>query len=481
MNETEYLFQNAMIFDGRGSQPFIGDVSVANGIIIAVGKLGDCSAEKRIDLDGLALCPGFIDVHTHDDRAVIDDPVMLPKISQGVTTVVTGNCGISLPPIEFTESTPTPPLNLLGTANKYEFPTMAAYKERLAKYKPAVNVVSLIGHSTLRLKVMEDVTQPANSDEIETMRNLLRQCMFEGASGFSTGLYYAPNKASNVDEVAAVASVASEHDGIYTTHMRNEGDHVLSSIEESASTSSNAKISLLISHLKCTGRRNWGRSCEMLDSIYNFAEQQTIHFDVYPYTAGSTILRVDESNVCTRIIITWSEKYPNLSGCDLNKIAKEWGVSREVAATRLQPAGAIYFQMNEDDVRNIISSRNSIIGSDGIPNDKHPHPRLWGTFPRVVGHYARDLGLMTMHEAIYKMTGLSAKVFGLHDRGQIEPGYAADMVVFNPMTIKDRATYEDPKQKSDGIEMVWVNGKLSFTNGEAVQTGAGALLKSRCP
>lgn len=472
------MFRNARIHDGTGGTEFTGEVAVADGRIAAIGGPGELSgfrAVSEVDLTGLALAPGFIDAHSHDDRAVLDLPEMTFKISQGVTTVVVGNCGISLAPVMFGEK-PPPPMSLLGGAGAYEFPTMAAYAEAVGRARPAVNVVSLIGHSALRLAVMDDVSRGASAAEIAAMRELLAKCQEEGASGFSTGLYYAPNAAADPQEVAAVGSVVAETKGIYATHMRDESAHVMESLRESTETAAMARLPLLISHHKCAGAANWGRSRETVEYLKDAGTRQPVHIDVYPYTAGSTVLTREQVRNCDRILVTWSHSHPDAAGRSLSEIAADWGVSELDAVAMLEPAGAIYFQMHEEDVRRILGFANAIVGSDGLPHDSHPHPRLWGTFPRVIGRYARELRLFSVPTAIHRMTGLAAKVFGLSDRGTIAPGQAADLVVFDQERIIDRATYSEPNLTADGIVAVYVNGILSF-DADGARSGAGRLLK----
>ncbi len=426
-------------------------------------------------MEGYAVAPGFIDAHTHDDRIVLDAPEMLPKISQGVSTVVVGNCGISLAPVTF-EGEPPAPMNLLGDREAYEFPTFAAYSEALKRRKPAVNVVALIGHSALRLRTMKDITAKASSTEVAAMQALAREAMGHGAAGFSTGLFYPTNAAADRNEVAAVARVFSELGGVYATHMRDEMDHVLASIDETLKTSADADIPLVVSHHKCAGPRNWGKTKDTLKVLEAAAKSRSVNVDVYPYTAGSTNLRADLITDEYPIRITWSKPHPEATGRALADIAAEWNCDLHEAARRLDPAGAIYFQMDEADVRRVMCSPISMIGSDGLPHDQHPHPRLWGTFPRVIGHYARDLGLFTIEEAVHKMTGLTAQVFKLKDRGVIREGAFADLVIFEPTRINDLATYDQPMLQSDGIHQVYVNGRLSFTQQEGVTDRAGRLI-----
>lgn len=481
MPSHDTVFRNALLYDGSGAVPRLGDLAIAGERIAAVAGSGGIpagSGEAEIDATGLALSPGFIDAHTHDDRIVLDAPGMLPKISQGVTTVVVGNCGISLAPVTFTAD-PPPPMNLLGGREAYQFPRFAAYADTLARKPPAVNVAALIGHSALRLAVMPDISRKATADEIAAMCTHAGEAMAHGATGFSTGLFYPTNMAADEDEVSAVARCFAQHGGVYATHMRNEFDKVLDSIDETLRTARAAGIPVVVSHHKCAGPANWGRTRDTLPRLETAAGRQPVNLDVYPYTAGSTNLRMDLVTGDYPIRISWSKPHPEMTGRELSGIAAEWNCSLEEAARRLDPAGAIYFQMDEDDVRRVMSSPIAMIGSDGLPHDSHPHPRLWGTFPRVIGHYARELSLFAVETAIHKMTGLTAKVFGLKDRGTLAPGAFADLVLFNPATIIDRATYDTPRLPSLGIERVYVNGCLSFLQGEGVTARAGRLVGGR--
>ena len=300
--------------------------------------------------------------------------------------------------------------------------------------------------------------------------------MQNGAAGFSTGLFYPTNEGADIDEVAAVAARFSAHGGVYATHMRSEGEPILDSIAETLATADRAKIPVVISHHKCAGPKNWGRTRETLPVIEAAAKRQPVGLDAYPYAAGSTNLRADLVTDEFRIMIAWSRPHPEANGRDLADIAAEWGVDIHEAARRLDPAGAIYFQMDEADVRRVLKFPLTMIGSDGLPHDDHPHPRLWGTFPRVLGHYCRDLGLFPLEAAVHKMTGLPAQTFRLADRGRLAEGFFADLVVFDPATIIDRATYDDPKQFSEGVEKVFVNGRLSWEAGATSVRRAGRLV-----
>ena len=472
------VFRGAMIYDGTGAAPSQGEVAIEGERIVAVGAPGSIErgqARHEHDLAGKAIAPGFIDTHTHDDRIVLDAPDMLPKISQGVTTVVTGNCGISLAPVTFAGD-PPPPMNLLGGREAYEFPAFADYARALAETVPGVNVAALMGHSALRLATMSDITAKASDAEIGAMLDRVDEAMENGAAGFSTGLFYPTNAGADIDEVSAIAARFSKHGGVYATHMRNEMERVLDSIAESVATADRADIQLVISHHKCAGPRNWGRTRETLPAIEEASRHRPIAIDAYPYTAGSTNLRADLVTADYRIMIAWSRPHPEVTGRDLADIAAEWGVDLAEAARRLDPAGAIYFQMDEEDVRRVLKFPLTMIGSDGLPHDTHPHPRLWGTFPRVIGRYARDLGLFPVETAIHKMTGFPARVFKLEGRGRIAEGAYADLVVFDPQTIIDRATYDDPKQYSAGVDTVFVNGRRSWEAGAASVDRAGRLV-----
>ncbi|HET6605363.1 MAG TPA: D-aminoacylase, partial [Rhodopila sp.] len=440
--------------------------------------LGAWEADRDIDADGKALAPGFIDAHTHDDRAVLCGPeCMLCKMSQGVTTVVVGNCGISLSPVRMNKR-PLPPLDLLGDESWWTFGSFAEYAERLATDPAPVNTYALIGHMSLRIEAMDWDTQRAATDkEAAHMQVRLKEALEQGASGFSTGLYYPPNIMAPTDEVIAVAEALRAVGGIYVTHMRDEADHVLDSIQETLKIGRDTGTSVVISHHKCSMPENFGRSTETLAAIEAAAANQKVEFDVYPYAAGSTVLMPDRLRQDVQEQITWSVPHPKMAGKMLDDIARLWGVDRRTAALRLVPAGAIKFQMNESDVQRIMAHRLSMIGSDGLPHDTYPHPRLWGTFPRVLGHYCRDLELFSLEEAVRKMTGHTASVYGIVDRGMIREGAYADLVLFDPATVADVATYDDPIRPSIGILETWVNGQSAYVYGDgATEARAGRLV-----
>ena len=466
----DLLFKGARLIDGSGGPSRKGDLAVSGDRIARIddtGAIDPISARKVIDATGLVLAPGFVDSHTHDDFAVIGDPEMRPKVTQGVTTVVVGNCGISGAPIRIKGDLPPPPLNLLGESKTFAYDTFADYAAKVDATKPAVNVAALIGHGTLRVATMSDISGRATPAEIDRMRKLLGDSLDAGAVGFSTGLFYPINSGADADEVVALAEIVGAKGGVYTTHMRDEYDQVMESLEETFDTAQRAKVPVVISHHKCALPENYGRSRETLRRITAAAQKQTVGLDAYPYDAGSTVLYPEEARDDVRIMVTWSTPHPEMSGRDLSDIAEEWGVSQREAGERLLPAGAIYFQMDEADVRAILSFPLTMIGSDGLPHDKHPHPRLWGTFPRILGHYVRDVHLFSLENAIHKMTGMTAARFGLTDRGLLREGYAADLVLFDAAKVRDTATYADPIRAAEGINAVYVNGKPALEGARA--------------
>jgi N-acyl-D-amino-acid deacylase len=473
------LLRNGLIADGNDSPPLQGDLLLADGRIVAVGRVpADVIAQysniEEVDCSGQVVAPGFVDVHTHDDAAALDAPDMLPKLSQGVTTVIVGNCGISLVPMVAEE--PGAPLSLLGR-KQFRHPTMAAYAQAVNAARPGVNVAALVGHTTLRMRHMSALDRVATREEREAMAAAMQEAMDAGALGLSSGVFYAQAYAADVEELVAVATVAACNGGVYATHIRDELAGVLPALQEAALTARQAGLPLVISHHKCAGPANWGRTRETLPLIEALAKGQPIGLDVYPYTAGSTVLREDLVDGID-VLITGSQPHPEVTGRYLADVAREWGVSEREACIRLKPGGACYFQMREDDVERVIVHPLSMIGSDGLPHDERPHPRLWGAFPRLLSRYWREKGLLRLEQAIHKMTGLSARQFRLDRRGELKPGYAADVVVFDPLRVKDGATYEHPVQFSEGIEKVWVNGVLSYTSqGRATGARAGRFLR----
>jgi len=460
------LYKNFQLVDGTSAPAVQGDLRVVDGVIAEVGGSLAAHGAQCVQGDGLmVLSPGFIDVHTHDDAQVLLSPHMKAKLSQGVTTVIVGNCGISLVPL--VTAKPVAPLNLLDSGC-FRFPTLTDYAHAVNEAQPAVNVAALVGHTALRLAVMDEYDRPANAREIGQMQTLLRDAMAHGAMGLSSGVFYQPAAAADVQELLPLCRVVAQHAGVYVTHIRTEFEDILSAMKEAAETADSAKVPLIYSHHKCAGPRNWGRAIETLAYIDRLSRAQPVGLDVYPYTAGSTILREDLVDDEIDILITRSEPHPEVVGEYLADIAQRWGLSSLACARRLMPGGACYFQVSEDDLRRVLAHPMSMIGSDGLPHDQKPHPRLWGSFPRVLGHYSRDLGLLSLETAVHKMSGLSARRFGLRGRGVLKQGAVADLVVFHPDRVRDCATYASPALPSQGIEQVYLAGQLAWNEGEIV-------------
>jgi N-acyl-D-amino-acid deacylase len=456
MSTRPILLEGGLVVDGSGGPSWPGDVLLVDDRIARVGaslreRLPQGLAIEDIDVvdcRGQVVAPGFIDAHTHDDAIVLHDPAYLPKISQGITTLVTGNCGISLAP--YVSGAALPPLNLLGAAS-FRYPTMRAYADAVTAARPALNVAALVGHTTLRFAGMDDLTRAASADERARMGALLEACMSDGAHGLSSGLFYEQAYPAPADEVTDLARIVARHGGVYATHLRSEMAQIIEALHEAGDCAFTAGLPLIISHHKCAGPANWGRTLETLPLIEALAARQSIAMDVYPYLAGSTVLREDLVDGVIDVMLTWSDAYPDVGGRMLADVAQEWGIDQKAACRRLMPGGACYFQMNEADVE------------------------------RVFAHYWRERKLFSLEQAVHKMTGMTARNFRIADRGLLKPGAMADVVVFDPATIADTATYARPISASLGIAAVFVNGKLAYRGGgePAVLARAGRMLSRR--
>jgi len=475
---SDFVLRGGEVVDGTGRSRFRADVAVAGDRIVAMGDGARASGGREIDVSGLVIAPGFIDVHTHDDRALLATPDMAAKASQGVTTVITGNCGVSLAPLSFDHHpAPPQPLDLIGDRADYCYPRFADYLATLDRNPAAINAACLVGHSSLRVGAMTALDRPAEAAEIERMGERLKEALDAGAVGLSSGLFYAPASSAPPAEIEALTKLLRPAGALYTTHMRDEGAHVLDSLDESFSAGRAGGVPVVISHHKTTGVANFGRSAETLAKIAESMRGQEIGLDAYPYIASSTVLRTERIADSLKVLITWSKAVPEATGRELTDIAAEWGIGLAEAAKRLQPAGAIYWMMDEDDVQRVLKFEHTMIGSDGLPHDIHPHPRLWGTFPRVLGHYCREVGLFALEEAVHKMTGLSAARFGLTGRGVLAEGAHADIAVFDPGTVIDRATFAEPTLPAAGIAHVFVNGRLVWSDGKPSGDRPGQALR----
>ena len=473
---ADILLCNGLILDGGGDAPYVADLAIRDGVIVAMGELDGMAARQVLEVAGKVVAPGFIDVHSHDDYACIRQPEMTAKISQGVTTVVVGNCGLSIAPLRF-PGEPEEPFNLLGDAAAFAYPSFQDYSAAIDRARPAVNVAALVGHTTLRKICLADLSLTASPEERQHMQALLSEALEAGATGLSSGVYYPPAAAADLEELSALARTVSAHGGVYATHIRSEYDGIADALREAFTTALPGRTPLIISHHKCAGVRNWGRSVETLGLIDKAAKTQPVAMDCYPYTAGSSVLNPDLCDGEIKVLINSSETFPAAAGRYLSDIAAEWGIDERAASVRLQPGYACYFQIHEDDMRRILAHPLCMVGSDGLPNDKNPHPRLWGTFPRVLGHYARDQKLFSLAEAVAKMTALPAQRFGFGDRGYLAVGMVADITIFDAETIADRATFETPIQVSAGIEEVFVNGVHSWSQGRGLARAGGFLAR----
>ncbi len=376
----DLLIRNATVIDGTRAPRFEADIGVRGGRIAEIGRLTG-KGDVECDASGKIAAPGFIDAHTHDDRLMLSAPDMAPKVSQGVTTVIAGNCGVSLAPAPRGMPKPvTPPLDLMDAEGGwFHFPKFSNYVDELRARPPATNCALLVGHTMLRVQTMNDLDRPATQAEIKKMREMVDEALTAGAIGFSTGLYYEPARAAPTEEVIEVCRPLTKRQALYCTHMRDEGDHVVDSLEETFRIGRTLGVPVVISHHKVAGKPNFGRSAETLPIIEKAMRSQKIGLDCYPYCASSTILSFSRVAPASKVMVTWSKPHPEFSGFDLQDVSSKMGLSIEETVEKLLPAGAIYFSMDEQDVQRILGFEHTMIGSDGLPHDAAPHPRLWGT------------------------------------------------------------------------------------------------------
>jgi N-acyl-D-amino-acid deacylase len=483
----DLVIRGGTVFDGTSARGRSADVSVRGERIEQVGGV-KLRGAREIDASGLALAPGFIDVHTHDDFAAVLHPDMAFKVCGGVTTCVVGNCGFG--------AAPWRQASLMARAfhPKAELPEWQGYEGYLGRLEaepPSVNIGALVGHGTLRLAAMGNEPRPPTSDELGRMEADLREGLAAGALGLSTGLIYDPGRHAATEEIVALASQVAETGGLYATHMRNEADALVESVEEAIEIGERAGVPVQISHHKAAGRKNWGSVRESLACIEAArARGLEVHADQYPYTAGSTVLgailgaggRGAGAVQPEAVVLASTADHPDWEGRSLADLAVEWGVAAPEAGRRAlaeEPgATVVVHMMCEEDVRTVMRHPTTMIGSDGIPTlEGRPHPRLYGTFARVLGHYAREEGLFPLEEAIHRMTGLPARVFGLGERGVLRGGAFADLVVFDAGRIIDRGTFEDPNQYPDGIAHVFVNGTQVVRDGAHTGERPGRALR----
>lgn len=483
----DVLIDRATVYDGSGGAPFVGDVAVRGERIAAVGDLAG-AAGSRIDGRGLALAPGFIDVHSHDDFAVVLAPSMDFKVMQGVTTDVVGNCGAAPAPYAAAA-------RLFRTFHpEGGFPTWEGhrgYLEHLDREPASLNVAVLVGHNSLRLGAMGTAARPPSAGELGQMSDWLDEGLEAGAVGFSTGLIYEPGRHAATEEIEALAARAAAAGALYATHMRDEAAGLLDSVRETLGIGERSGAAVQISHHKATGRANWGRVRDSL-ALIDEARARGIDAtaDQYPYTSGSTTLHavVQNNGVGTsgkegalgriapdELRFASVPCRPAWEGRTLEDVAGELGLAPDAAAERVlreEPKTVVILEVvSEDDIHTVLRHPTTMIGSDGLPaSGSKPHPRLYGTFPRVLGRYVRQLGVLPLAEAIHRMTGLPAAKFRLADRGAIRAGAFADLVLFDPAAIADEGTYAEPRRPPRGVAQVFVNGTRVVADG--VHTGA---------
>lgn len=521
----DFIVKNVKIIDGTGAPWFFGQVAVQDGVIVQVGKKVCGSAAKVIDGGGLVLAPGFIDSHSHSDTPWFVDNRGESKIRQGVTTEVTGQCGMSAAPMtdvrRGSEASGTTEEGVL-----IAWRTFSEYMTALEKAGVGVNIVPLVGHSALRSSAMGYDNRPPTASELDAMKALLVEAMEAGAFGYSSGLIYPPSSYANVEELIELAKVMAPYGGLYATHMRNEGTGLLESVKEALRVGKEAGVSVQISHHKASGEASWGLVKQSLPMIEEARKQGVdVTCDQYPYIASATSLtsiipgwaheggpkallaRLMDPEISkglketvsnnqsdgrwNNILITGvkTEKNSFAQGKRIPEIAKIWGISEIEAAWRLfieeeLEVGHAKFGMCEEDVKLVMTNPYVMVGSDsgcmavdGPLAKGHPHPRTFGTFPRVLGHYCRGEQLFPLERAVYKMTGMAAWRVGLWDRGLIRPGMKADLTLFDPDTIIDTATFEAPLNYPKGIEKVWVNGALVLSDGQHTGKIAGKVLR----
>lgn len=483
----DIVFREATVIDGSGGPRFTADVAVSGDRIAAVGTTGPGVLE--IDARGLALCPGFIDTHSHDDGAFLRYPDMTFKLAQGVTTDISGNCGFSTVPNE--PGREYMPGDISGPGASWT--DLESYFAACMERGPAINNLMLVGHNRVRAHVMGLERRAPTGAELAAMRGHVARAMEQGAAGFSTGLIYEPGRYAAIDEIIALAAEAAPFGGLYATHMRNEGDRLLEAVEEAITVAREARVGLHISHHKAAGRRNWGRVRESLARVdAAIAAGVSVTLDVYPYTAGSgpmwqyvNLERID-IEWAAGVMIASCPDARAYEGRMLPEIAAEEGWTVEEAVRRIltSPRGreviCIHFIIDEADIETNLRHPRMLVGSDGIPvlNGK-PHPRLFGTMPRVLARYVRERGVLSLEQAIRRMTGAACERFGLIERGHIREGWYADLVLFDPGSIEDLATYEEPKRLPRGIAAVVVNGELALRDGQPTGARAGRMLRYR--
>ena len=522
---TDFILRGGMVYDGSGEEARREDIAVTDDTITALGDLSLETAGQVLDVTGLVVSPGFIDIHTHSDYSLLLNPPMRSSLTQGVTTELVGNCGVSVGLVTtddvFTQERRWAERG--GTV--LDWSDMAGFLHRVEEGGIACNIATLAGHGTLRKAILGFEDRPPTSSELARMQALFAAALADGAVGLSTGLEYLPGGYARHDEVAALAAIARDASGFYATHIRNEGDTLVESIQEALHVAEATGVPLQLSHHKSEGRANWGKPQTTLPMMAAArASGLDVLTDQYPYTAFMTglsvillphwskegtmedmLARLREPLIRERILqeiagepwdwntvqIGIARNRRETQGMTLADLgAKEGKTPAEAALDLLTDeegwVAAVHFAMSEEDVEYILRDPHTMIGSDGVANDPagelaadKTHPRSYGTYPRVLARYVRDREVLGLSEAIRRMTSLPAKRLNLEDRGTLRVGARADITVFNPKTIQDAATFDEPHQFAVGIQHVLVNGRLALKNGEQTDALAGRILRSR--
>jgi len=504
---------NGHILDGTGNPWFNADLGILGNKINAIGRLKDIPAEKKIDATGMIVSPGFIDIHTHSDYAVLIDGRAESKIRQGVTTEVVGNCGSSSAPMnaEVKEYREKHLRSQVGEEFEFNWTTVGDYLNLIDSKGVSINVVSLVGQGTIRQNVMGYDNRPPTDSELHKIRSLVKEAMKDGAWGLSTGLSYAPGYYATTDEIVELTKGVVEYDGIYVSHVRSEGDALIESVKEAIEVGKRAGVPVHISHFKALKEENWGKTKESLKLVEDARNRGIdITFDQYPYIAASTGLaaflpkwaheggaekmlellqnpetrrKIADSPMgpatpthnWENVLIVTTKNFPEYEGKTIAKIAQMEGKEPlntvfDLLLAEEGQVSVVAFGMCEEDVRRVMQSPYGMVGSDGSAISPHmilgrgkPHPRYYGTFPRIIGHYVRE-GVLNLQEAIRKMTSAPAQRLGLRDRGLLREGFKADITIFDPDEVKDNATFTDPHRYASGIPYVIVNGIIVVEN-----------------
>jgi len=524
--QFDIIIRNGMIIDGTGSPSMRKDIAILGDKIVAIDDLSQASAEVIIDAQDLVISPGFIDIHTHTDTQLLVNPNAESKILQGVTTEISGNCGSSPFPLN-DEDFSTLDQFLFEKYNIHvTWRDISGFLEALEQKNISVNYATFTGHGDLRSYVIGKNDVAPNSEQMKDMKKILAETMDKGSLGLSTGLEYAPGSYASTEELIDLCKVVSQYQGVYATHMRNEDDFVEEAIQESLQICKDSEVSLQISHLKACNQSNWHKVDNMLEMIHRSAQEGfPVKADRYPYIAYGTGLSTflplwarqgnreeiiarlqDKSQIpkikeyalsrgeriggWNRVIISSCESKENRvwEGKSIQECADVTGKEpfefiRTLLIEEKNRAGIVGFAMSEDNLKKILSSPLVMIGSDGsaiAPYGKlgegKPHPRYYGTFPRVLGKYCREENWLDLAQAIKKMTSMPAEKLNLKLRGKIFNKYFADLTIFDPNTIIDKATFTNPHQTPEGIAYVIVNGKVTVKNGRHIGTHAGKIL-----